>query len=117
MQGAIFRKCRCLGALMAARRHHLLPPAGAAASAAASRVPEALLPCIWLARPPGSCLNDLARCVWRMIMMRSPSLLGVSCTSVQLPAAQRRLMLTPVNYSFGLHSPFPIDPEVIQSDR
>ena len=43
--------------------------------------------------------------------------LGVSCTSVQLPAAQRRLMLTPVNAFSGLHSPFPIDPEVIQSDR
>ena len=46
-------------------------------------------------------------------------LLGVSCTSVQLPAAQRRLMvmLTPVNDFFGLHTPFPIDPEVMQSDR
>ena len=44
-------------------------------------------------------------------------LLGVSCTSVQLPAAQRRLMLTPVNAFFGFHTSFPIDPEVIQSDR
>ena len=44
-------------------------------------------------------------------------LLGVSCTLVQLPAAQRRLMLTPVNAFSGLHTPFPIDPEVMQSDR
>ena len=44
-------------------------------------------------------------------------LLGESCTSVQLTAAQRRLMLTPVNDFYGLHTSFPIDSEMVQTGR
>ena len=93
----------------------VLASAGAAASAAATRVPAAVLPCVWLARRPDSCSNALAQCSRRVIMKRSPCLHGVCCASAQPSAAERRLTLTGVNSFRDLHTSFPIDPEVIQS--
>ena len=81
----------------------------------AAGMPAAMRPCFWHARRPPGCSNELASCHRCVIMTRSPCLRGVSCTSVQPAAAERRLMVTPVNRFSDLHTSFPIDLKVIRA--
>ena len=94
-------------------------------SACGLLLPPLPRPCCWHAsghaamrlharRPPG-CSNELAPCHRCVIMTRSPSLRGASCTSVQDAAAERRLMVATSGSYRRLGRTVPIDLKAIRA--